>query len=134
MSTFLIAQPEALAAATEDLNGIGEAIRGAAAAAAPSTTGIVPAGADAVSGAIAGFFGGYAQDFRALHAQTAEFHARFVQSLGSGGAAPVAQAPAATREPGALQATVPPAPRAAPAAAEVAAAAADPVPRRSRRP
>ena len=41
MSSYVIAAAEALAAASADLTGIGEAIKGAAAAAAPSTV-VVP--------------------------------------------------------------------------------------------
>ena len=60
MSSFLIAVPEALATASADLSGIGQAIREATAAAAPSTTGIVPAALDEVSGlAVTRLFGSY---------------------------------------------------------------------------
>ena len=87
MSSFLIAAPEALATASADLSGIGEAIRDATSAAAPSTTGIVPAALDEVSAAISRLFGGYGQEFQALSAQSALFHSRFVQLLFSGGSA-----------------------------------------------
>ncbi len=52
MSSYLIAAPEALATASADLSGIGEAIREATAAAAPSTTGIAAPALDEVSAAI----------------------------------------------------------------------------------
>ena len=87
MSSFLIAAPEALASASADLSGIGEAIRDATSAAAPSTTGIVPAALDEVSAAISRLFGGYGQEFQSLSAQSALFHSRFVQLLSSGGSA-----------------------------------------------
>ena len=84
MSTFLIAAPEALAAASADLTGIGETIREATASAAPATTGIVAAAADEVSGAIAQLFGSYAQEYQALGAQAALFQEQFVQALSAG--------------------------------------------------
>ena len=71
MSSYLIAAPEALASASADLSGIGEAIREATAAAAPSTTGIVPPALDEVSAAITRLFGSYGQEFQALSAQSA---------------------------------------------------------------
>ena len=81
MSSFLIAAPEALAAASADLSGIGEAIRAARASAAPATTVIAPAAADEVSAAITRLLGDYAADFQALSARTATFHVGFVQTL-----------------------------------------------------
>jgi PE family/Phosphoesterase family len=81
MSSFLIAAPEALAAASTDLSGIGEAIREARASAVPATTAIAPAAADEVSAAITQLLGNYAADFQALSAQTATFHVGFVQRL-----------------------------------------------------
>ena len=54
-SSYVVVEPEALAAASGDLTGIEEAIKGAAAAAAPSTTGIPAAAGDEVSAAIARF-------------------------------------------------------------------------------
>ncbi len=87
MSSFVIAAPEAFAAAEGDLTGIEEAIREASSAAAPSTTGIVAAAEDEVSAAIARFFGSYAEDFQTLTAQATQFHAQFVRALSAGGAA-----------------------------------------------
>jgi hypothetical protein len=81
MSSFLIAAPEALAAASADLSGIGEAIREARASAAQATTVIAPAAADEVSAAITQLLGNYAADFQALSARTAAFHVGFVQTL-----------------------------------------------------
>jgi hypothetical protein len=65
MLTSLFAAPEALAAASADVSGIGEAIRAATASWAPSTTGIEAAAADEVSAAIARLFGSYAEAFQA---------------------------------------------------------------------
>ena len=65
MSSFVSAAPEALAGASADLSGIGEAIREATSAAAPSTMGIVPAALDEVSAAIAALFGAHGQAYQA---------------------------------------------------------------------
>jgi hypothetical protein len=83
MSLYVIAVPEAVAAASEDLTGIAQAIQGAAAAASPSTTKIVTAAGDEVSAAVTMFFGGYAREFQTLTAQAAQFHAQFVRALGA---------------------------------------------------
>ncbi|MBW0012440.1 PE domain-containing protein [Mycobacterium sp.] len=85
--SYMIAAPEAVALASGELSGIAQAIKGAAAAAAPSTTGIVAAAEDEVSAAIADYFGSYADDFHALTARAALFHDHFVQTLGGSGAA-----------------------------------------------
>jgi PE family/Lipase (class 3) len=98
MSSYVVAAPEALAAASGDLTGIGEAIRAATAAAESSTTGIVAAAGDEVSAAIARVFGGYAQEFQTLSAQTTLFHGQFVNAL-SMAAATYAAAEAANVSP-----------------------------------
>jgi hypothetical protein len=49
MSSFVIASPEVLASASQDLSGIGSAIRAANVAAAPSTTSVVAAAGDGVT-------------------------------------------------------------------------------------
>ncbi|WP_415823742.1 PE family protein, partial [Mycobacterium basiliense] len=87
MSSYVIAVPEALAAAATDFSGIGEAVRRASAAAAGSTTNLLAAGADEVSAAIAGLFGSHAQEYQALSAQVTVFHDRFVQTIAAGSGA-----------------------------------------------
>ncbi|WP_156452932.1 PE family protein, partial [Mycobacterium gordonae] len=87
MSTFLIAAPEALAAASADLNGIAEAIRKATVSAAPSTTQIAAAAADEVSAAIAQMFGGYAQSYQSVGTQIALYQKQFQQALATGAGA-----------------------------------------------
>ncbi|SON62874.1 Triacylglycerol lipase [Mycobacterium simulans] len=64
MSSYVIAVPEALAAASEDLTGIGEAIKRAAAAAAPPTTGIIAAAGDEISAALASLLAATPKSFR----------------------------------------------------------------------
>src|SRR5271170_7431095 len=92
--SFLIAAPEALVAAATDLANIGSTISEANVAAAAPTTGVLAAGADEVSTAIATLFAGHAQSYQALSTQVAAFHDQFVQLL-NGGAASYAQTEAA---------------------------------------
>ncbi|MDT5147768.1 MAG: hypothetical protein QOC58_2413 [Mycobacterium sp.] len=94
MSSYVIAAPEALTVASGNLTGTGEALKGAAAAAAPSTTGIVAAAGDEVSAAISNLFGSYAQEFQTLTAQATLFHSHFERAV-SAAAATYAAAEAA---------------------------------------
>jgi hypothetical protein len=73
-----------VAEAAGNLAGIGSALNGANAAAAASTTQLLPAASDEASGATSALFGGYAQEYQALSAQMALFHDQFVQALTSG--------------------------------------------------
>ncbi len=86
MSSNVIVAPVALAVASADLSGIGDAIKDASAAAAPATTGIAAAAGDEVSAAIAKVFGSFAAEFHTLTAQTALLHADFVSALSASGA------------------------------------------------
>lgn len=86
MSSYVIAAPEALAMASGELTKIKEAIRGAAAAAGPSTTNIASAAADEVSAAVARFFGSYATELQALTAKTTQFQSEFERALSAAGA------------------------------------------------
>ncbi|MDT5258540.1 MAG: hypothetical protein QOD10_3620, partial [Mycobacterium sp.] len=85
--SFLTAAPDLVTAAATDLASIGSAITEANAAAAAPTTGVLAAGADEVSMAIAALFSGQGQAFHALSSKAAAFHAQFVQNMSSGGAA-----------------------------------------------
>jgi hypothetical protein len=82
--SFVITAPETLTAAASDLANLGSTISEAHAAAAVSTTELLPAAADEVSAQITALFGGYAQKFHAVSAQAAAFHAQFVQALNAG--------------------------------------------------
>ncbi|AHM09179.1 Pe-pgrs family protein [Mycobacterium tuberculosis variant bovis BCG str. ATCC 35743] len=79
--SFVIANPEMLAAAATDLAGIRSAISAATAAAAAPTIQVAAAGADEVSLAISALFGQHAQAYQALSAQATIFHDQFVQAL-----------------------------------------------------
>jgi hypothetical protein len=82
--SFVIATPDALAVAAQNLTGLGSAIREAHAAAAGSTT-VVAAAQDEVSVAIAEVFGRFAQGYHALAAQAAAFQDQFTGNLLAGG-------------------------------------------------
>jgi PE family len=84
---FLFTRPEILAAAATDLANIGSTLKAASSAAAPPTTGVLAAGADEVSAAVAALFGARAQQYQALSAQAAELHSQFVQTMAAAGAA-----------------------------------------------
>jgi hypothetical protein len=58
MASFVIASPDVLASASQDLTWIESAIRAATAEAAPSTASVVAAAQDEVSAAISALFGG----------------------------------------------------------------------------
>jgi hypothetical protein len=81
--SFLITQPEMLAAAASDMAGIGSATAAANAAAATPTTGVVPAAADEVSALTAAQFATHAQMYQAMSAQAAAIHQMFVTTLGT---------------------------------------------------
>ncbi|MCV7074843.1 PE family protein [Mycobacterium szulgai] len=101
--SWVIAGPEYLSAAANDLAGIGSTISSANAMAAFPTTALVSAGADEVSTALAMLFGAHAQAYQTLSAQAAAFHDQIV-SLLSGGAEQYATAEALNASP--LQAVV----------------------------
>ena len=66
--------------------GSGDAIAGAAAEAAPSTTGVVAAAQDEVSVTVTSLFGNYAKEFQALASRATQFHAQFGHALSAAGA------------------------------------------------
>ena len=83
--SFLIAAPEALAAAADDVANIGSVLGTANAAAAAPTTEVLAAGADDVSAAVAELFSGHAQLYQTLAAQASSFHDQFVKLLSGNG-------------------------------------------------
>ncbi|WP_139830841.1 PE family protein, partial [Mycobacterium paraense] len=85
--SYLLAAPKVLASAATDLENIGSALTAAHTAAAGSTTGVLAAAADEVSGAIAALFSGHGQAYQALGAQAAAFHEQFVRTLNAGAGA-----------------------------------------------
>ena len=79
-----------LESAAADLGSIGSELSAARVAAAVPTTGLVAAGADEVSAAVALLFGRHGQQFHAMSAQANAFHQQFVQALSSGAGSYVA--------------------------------------------
>ena len=79
--SFVTTQPDMLAAAAGDLDGIGAAIAAQNVAAAAPTTGVVPAAADEVSALTAMQFAAHAQMYQAVSAQAAAIHDLFVRTL-----------------------------------------------------
>jgi hypothetical protein len=83
--SFLFTQPQLLTEAATNLSGIGSSLTAASSAAALPTTGVLAAGADEVSAAMAGVFGAHARQYQAMSAQAANLHEQFVQAMGSAG-------------------------------------------------
>ncbi|WP_421844302.1 PE family protein [Mycobacterium sp.] len=79
--SFVVTQPETLAAAAGHLKEIGSAVGAQSTAAVAPTTGVVPAAADAVSALTAARFIEHARMFHAMNAQAAAVHDAFVANL-----------------------------------------------------
>ncbi|MFY2859475.1 PE family protein [Mycobacterium sp. THU-M104] len=79
--SFVTTQPEALAAAAGNLQGIGATMSAQNAAAAAPTTGVVPAAADEISALTAAQFAAHAQMYQAVSAQAQAIHEMFVNTL-----------------------------------------------------
>jgi hypothetical protein len=79
--SLVVAVPEVLTSAVADLELIGSAVNAAHAAAAVPTTGLLAAGADEVSAAVATLFADYGQHYQALAGQLAAFHDQFTHNL-----------------------------------------------------
>ena len=84
--SFVNAAPESVAVAATDLASIGSALNASNLAALAPTTGVLAAGADDVSAAVAGFFGGHAEAYQAISAQMSSFQQQFVQQINAGAA------------------------------------------------
>jgi hypothetical protein len=83
--TYLIAQPDLIAAAAADLADIRSSLGAANAAAAAPTTGLAAAAGDEVSAAAATLFNTYAQEYQAITGQASAFHHAFTQALAVAG-------------------------------------------------
>ncbi|QUR68612.1 PE family protein [Mycobacterium spongiae] len=106
--TFVMTQPQLMAAAAADVAGIRSTISAASAAAAGPTSGLVAAAGDEVSAAIARLFSAFGQEYQAVITQTAAFHNEFADALAAAArayaAAEVANAAAVSGALGALSA------------------------------
>ena len=79
--TFVTTQPEMLASAAGQLQGVGTAIAAQNVAIAAPTTGVIPAAADEVSALTAAQFANHAQVYQTVSAQAAAMHEMFVRML-----------------------------------------------------
>ncbi|MGZ4582867.1 MAG: PE family protein [Mycobacterium sp.] len=79
--SFVVAVPDLVQGAAQDLAGIRASLAEAVAGVAGPTTGVVPAAADEVSAAIAAMFGNVGQEFQALSSQAQAFHTEFVNLI-----------------------------------------------------
>lgn len=79
--SFLVTQPEELAAAAGKLGTIGAAMFAQNAAAAPTTTGVIPAAADEVSALQAAQFAAYGTLYQELSAEVSAMYDTFVDTL-----------------------------------------------------
>src|SRR5271168_2237834 len=96
--SFVIATPDLVQGAAQNLAGIRSSLAEAITAAAGPTTGIAAAAQDEVSIAIASLFGNFGQEFQGLSAQAQAFHTEFVTAM-NGSAAAYASAEAASTSP-----------------------------------
>jgi hypothetical protein len=80
--SFVTTQPELLAEAAGNLQGIGAGMVAGNAAAAAPTTGVAPAAADEVSALTAAQFAAHAEMYQAVCAQATAIHEMFVSTLG----------------------------------------------------
>ena len=85
--SFVIATPDLVQSAAQDLAGIRSSLAEAAASAAGPTTGIATAAQDEVSVAIASMFGNFGQEFQAVTSQAQAFHEQFVNLMNAGAGA-----------------------------------------------
>jgi hypothetical protein len=104
--SFVIATPDLVQSAAQDLGGIRSSLAEAAATAAGPTTGIATAAQDEVSVAIASLFGNFGQEFQVVSAQAQAFHQQFV-SLMNAGAGAYASAEAANAAQAVLGGEIP---------------------------
>ena len=94
--SLLAVVPDLLQSAAADLVSIGSELNAARTAAAVSTTGLVAAGADEVSTAVAAHLAGHGQLFHTVSLQASAFHQQFVRALHSGAGSYLASEPANT--------------------------------------
>jgi hypothetical protein len=81
--SFVITQPEALTAAASALQNLGTSMAAEDAAAAPPTTGVVPAAADPVSALQAAQFSAYGTWYQQVSGQAATIRQMLVSTLGT---------------------------------------------------
>uniref|UniRef100_UPI00389B3174 PE family protein n=1 Tax=Mycobacterium sp. HUMS_1102779 TaxID=3383487 RepID=UPI00389B3174 len=85
--SFVVAAPDAVAAAAQNLASIHSTLSQASATIVGPTTGVVAAAQDEVSASVAQLFGAFGQEYQEISAQTQAFHQQFVNLLSSGATA-----------------------------------------------
>jgi hypothetical protein len=85
--SYVVAAPDAVSAAAQDLSALHSTLSQASATAAGPTAGMVAPAADQVSAGVARLFGAFGQDYQAIAAQTEAFHLQFVNLLNAGASA-----------------------------------------------
>lgn len=85
--SFVIATPDLLQGAAQDLAGIRASLTEVVAAVAGPTSGIAAAAQDEISTAIAAMFGSFGEEFQVVHAQAQAFHEQFVALMNAGAGA-----------------------------------------------
>lgn len=85
--SYVVAAPEAITGAAENLASIDSALGDVTAATAAATTELAPAAADEISLAISRLFGSYGHDFSDVAAQLRSYHRDFIDLVNSGAAA-----------------------------------------------
>jgi hypothetical protein len=83
--TYVISEPQMMAAIAADVEGIGSAISAANAAATGPTSDLLAPAADEVSEAITKLFGAYSREYQAVVKHAAAFHSAFTQALAAAG-------------------------------------------------
>lgn len=82
--SFVVAMPDLIQGAAQDLAGIRSSLAEATAAATGPTTGVAAAAEDEVSIALASLFGNFGAEFQAVSAQAQAFHQEFVSLVNAG--------------------------------------------------
>lgn len=83
--SYVLALPDALAAAAVDVADIGRSLGAVSVAAAAPTTGMLAAAGDEVSAAIAALFRTHGDAYQSLSLQASAFHEQFVKLLAQAG-------------------------------------------------
>ncbi|OBG57332.1 MULTISPECIES: PE-PPE domain-containing protein [unclassified Mycobacterium] len=79
--SFVITDPDAMATAADELQGLGSSLQATNAAVAGPTTSVLPPATDSVSVRVATMLDAHAQQYQAFSAQAELFHNQFVQTL-----------------------------------------------------
>jgi hypothetical protein len=85
--SFVVAVPDLVQTAAQDLAGICSTLEHVSEAIAAPTTGLAPAAEDQVSAAVASLFRNFGEEYQALESHAAAFHGQFLQTLTAGASA-----------------------------------------------